>query len=164
MKTTPSQLMVGLSLLAVVSASAFASDPTPVSASSSYPSIAQQLLQGYSYQSKTDQPDPEPVVAPVVALGGADKQAQPTLQSTEVAKEVPFKTDRKQIKDSPDRQFRAVSDAMAFSDPTTPHALYTKDLTHNLQFEAIGGPIPPFQGEDAIHGEQPRFPLIGLNW
>ena len=150
--------MVGLSLLAVVSASAFASDPTPVSASSSSPSVAQELLQGYNYQSKTDQPNPAPVVAPVVSIGGADSEY------ADVAKEVPLKMERVQVKDSPDRQFRAVSEAMAFTDPTAPQAFYTKDLRHNLQFEAFCAPIYPTLGESAIHGEQPRFPLIGLNW
>lgn len=111
-------------------------------------------MQGYTYQPKSVAPAPESVVAPTVSLG----------EYAEVSKDVPLKMDRVQVKDSAERQTRAFTEAMAFADPTAPCALYTKDLRHGIQFEAFCAPIYPTMGENAMQGEQPRFPLVGLNW
>jgi hypothetical protein len=114
-------------------------------------------MQAFSYQPQSESAAIAPVGTPTVAVTG---------EYADVAKSVPFTMEKMQVKDreSPDRQFRAVSEAMAFTDPTAPCALYTKEFRHRILFKALCGPIFPTLGENAIHGEQPRFPLVGLDW
>jgi hypothetical protein len=155
MKTTPSQLLAGLSLLAVVSGSAFASDPTPVSASSSSSSPGSHAtLSVFAYQPPVDTSNPAPVIAPTVALG----------DYAFAANDVPLRMERVQVKDSPDRLYRAFAEALAFPNMSAPCALYTRPLSHHVQLMALCGPIFPTLGESATLGEQPRFPVVGLNW
>jgi hypothetical protein len=57
-----------------------------------------------------------------------------------------------------------VRDAMSYPDPTAPHALFTKDLSRRVQFEALCAPIDRTWSETVIGGLQPRFPLVGINF
>ena len=153
MKTTPSQLMVGLSLLA--SASAFASDPTSVTASSVSDPVSQEPMKAFVYQPNSTVANPAPVTVPAVSINNGAGDA---------AKEVPVTMNTFVVKESADRQFRALRDAMAYPDPTVPRALYTKDLSDGLQFEAFCAPIDRTWSETVIGGLQPRFPLVGINF
>jgi hypothetical protein len=153
MKMTPSQLMAGLSLLA--SASAFASDPTSVSAPSHSDPVSQEPMKAFVYQPNFTAANPAPVTPPPVVINNG---------ATDVAKDAPVTMNTFVVKESPDRQFRAARDAMAYPDPTTPHALFTKDLSNGAQFEALCAPIDRTWGETVIGGLQPRFPLVGINF
>ncbi len=154
MKTTPSQLVVGLSLLA--SASAFASDPTSVTASSVSDPVSQEPMKAFVYQPNSSVADPAPVIVPSVAINNNG--------TGDAAKDVPVTMNSFVVKESPDRQFRAVRDAMAYPDPTAPCALFTKDLSRRVQFEALCAPIDRTWSETVIGGLQPRFPLVGINF
>jgi hypothetical protein len=153
MKMTPSQLMAGLSLLA--SASAFASDPTSVSAPSHLDSVSQEPMKAFVYQPNSHGANPTPVTPPAVTINPA---------AADTAKEAPVTMNTFVVKESPERQFRAVRDAMAYPDPTKPHALFTKDLSNGAQLEALCAPIDRTWGETVIGGLQPRFPLVGINF
>jgi len=153
MKTTPSQLMVGLSLLA--SASVFASDPTSVSASPHLDSVSQEPMKAFVYQPQSSVADPAPVTPPAVVINNG---------TADVTKDTPVTMSTIVVKESPDKQFRAVRDAMAYPDPTTPHALFTKELANGAQFEALCAPIDRTWSETVIGGLQPRFPLVGINF
>jgi hypothetical protein len=153
MKMTPSQLMAGLSLLA--SASAFASDPTSVSAPSSLDPVSQEPMKAFVYQPDSPVENPAPVTPPAVVID------RPTADATKAA---PVTMKSFMVQESPERQFRAVRDAMAYPDPTVPHALFTKDLTSRVQLEALCAPIDRTWSETVIGGLQPRFPLVGINF
>jgi hypothetical protein len=153
MKMTPSQVLAGLSLLASVSA--FASDPTSVSAPSNSDPVSQEPMKAFVYEPNPTLANPAPVTPPQVAINNG---------AADVAKDAPVTMSPFVIKESPERQFRAVRDAMAYPDPTTPHALITKELRNGAQFEALGAPIDRTWSETVIGGLQPRFPLVGINF
>ncbi len=149
----PSQLMVGLSLLA--SASAFASDPTSVSASPNSDPVSQEPMKAFVYQPNSTVADPAPVTPPAVVINNG---------TADVAKDAPVTMSTLVVKESPERQFRAVRDAMAYPDQTAPCALFTKDLSSRVQLEALCAPIDRTWSETVIGGLQPRFPLVGINF
>lgn len=43
-------------------------------------------------------------------------------------------------------------------------ALYTQNLGHGLQLQAIGAPLPPIYGETKGSRDQVRVPVLSLAW
>ncbi len=96
-----------------------------------------------------------PVTAPQVAINTGTPDA---------VKETPVTMSTFMVRESAERRYRDVRDAMAYPDLTAPRALFTKNLSNGTQLEALCAPIDRTWSETVIGGLQPRFPLVGFNF